>query len=286
MKREEYLGRKEIVRGVREKGWCVNGAHKSDTQDNFLESMKEHYRNEAKVNYEQVLDAKAWRQILGVGNLAGEGQSQRCDEALNVMFNGIPSLLGLRKDHKVYEDVIRGPPLRPLCNGNLGPNAPLANLLAKFLRCVRSGIYENNPSEVLSTEEVLHLVQNFNQEVAQIPRRQPGRAGKCPPIQTDEIVVGSMDIKALYPNCKILETAKVIEQAVRSCDLEFKGIDRKFLCQFVSVLMKGEIPDKRLQRYLQVPKSRTTINSFISKQSDHQVHGPQRNQLGTFSQKM
>ena len=82
------------------------------------------------------------------------------------MFNGILSLLGLRKHHKVYEDLVRGPPLRPLCNGNLGPNAPLANLLAEFLRCERSGIYGNNPSEVFSTEKVLHLIQNFSQEVA------------------------------------------------------------------------------------------------------------------------
>ena len=67
---------------------------------------------------------------------------------------GIPDLDGYRKDHKVFNNVILGPPCRPVCNAKLGPNAPFANILSRFLRPVREGVQQSLKTEVLSTEEV------------------------------------------------------------------------------------------------------------------------------------
>ena len=60
----------------------------------------------------------------------------------------------LRKDHKVYVDLIRGPPLRPLCDGKKGPNAPLANLQCRLIKAVREGVCDQVDTEILSIEEL------------------------------------------------------------------------------------------------------------------------------------
>ena len=94
-----------------------------DTKEKkFLDSMKEHYENETKIGMTQVHEAErllnnhsfAWCKILGIGSLAGENQPQRIKDAMRVDFNSIPSMLGLRKDHKEYDDSTKVPSLRPL----------------------------------------------------------------------------------------------------------------------------------------------------------------------------
>ena len=66
---------------------------------------------------------------------------------------------GLRNNHKGGYDPVIGPALRPLINGRIGPNAVLANVLARFLRIVWSRLYEAGyNTEVISTEELLHYI--------------------------------------------------------------------------------------------------------------------------------
>ena len=74
----------------------------------------------------------------------------------------VPKMMGLRKDHKVYDDFVRGPKLRALVNGKVGPNSPLANLLTRLFVPVRFNLQQKVDTEILSTEELLHHVENFN----------------------------------------------------------------------------------------------------------------------------
>ena len=67
-------------------------------------------------------------------------------------------------------------------NGKLGPNAPLANLLARVLRPVRSDLQEKLiTTEVLSTEEVLHYIEKFNIKEKEFGRPNLPRGCKAPP---------------------------------------------------------------------------------------------------------
>ena len=59
--------------------------------------------------------------ILNFGAQAGKGQSKRARNAQVVKHSSVPNLDGFRKDHKQYDDPIRGPPLRPLCNAKVMP---------------------------------------------------------------------------------------------------------------------------------------------------------------------
>ena len=209
--RAEAEGRREIAQGVKDKNWMLYGTDKSgrlvlDTRANFLECMKPHYEGDRVISYERVLQSeplinnhtKAWVKVLNMGMHAGDGQPRRIQEALKVTHSNVAHLKGFRKDHKRTPDPTIGPPLRPVADGKVGPNAPLANLMTRLLKPVREGIHKKVPTEILSTEEALHLIEKFNNEVGDhVARVQPTRANKTPPMQTGSIQVGSMDVTAL-----------------------------------------------------------------------------------------
>ena len=229
--------------------------------------------------------SKAWAKLLNMGMNAGNFQPRRIKEALTVKNSNVAQLRGLRKDHKVTHNAVAGPPLRPLCNGKVGPNAPLGNLMARLLKTVRSGMAQNQlNTEVLSTEEVLYHLEQFNNEARnEVQRMQPGRGCKVPGIQNEEVVIGSMDVAALYPNCKVAPTVNKVEESINQCGLEFEQINKSFLTKFVSVLTRGEVQDEEVRRFVQVPKPRTTLNSYMKRQSEDQFQGPPMEQLGNLT---
>ena len=90
----EMLGRQEIQRGVKDKGWMLYCTDKSgklclDTRENFINSMRPHFENEQEVQYSAVLDSekvsnnytKSWVRILGLGLNAGHNMQKRIGDA-------------------------------------------------------------------------------------------------------------------------------------------------------------------------------------------------------------
>ena len=288
--RKEAMGRDEIRRGIKEKGWLLYGCDKSgklcsDTLDNFHSCMEEHYAQEIKSNIQNVHDhennlnnhSKSWATTLKFGSEAGDGQHLRIQGALKVNKSTVPKMMGLRKDHKVYDDFVRGPKLRALVNGKVGPNSPLANLLTRLFVPVRFNLQQKVDTEILSTEELLHHVENFNssRDAQNLgARRNPSRGCKTPPLQSQNVCIGSMDVKALFPNCKSRGTCIAIKEAFQSCDLEFESVDKPFLLKFVSILMRGDSGDRQLNQFLQTPKNRTTLNSYLKRRAESQFLEP------------
>ena len=158
--------------------------------DNFNTSMKPHYDQEIRSSIDDVRrsentlnnHSKSLAKILQLG--------KECNQrALMVFQSSIPAMQGLRKDHKGGYDPVKGPALRPLINGRIGPNAVLANVLARFLRTVRPGLYEAGyNTEVISTEELLHYITLENEKLGDdIQREQPRRGCRPPSFQSPEI---------------------------------------------------------------------------------------------------
>ena len=83
-----------------------------------------------------------------------------------------------------------------------------------------------------------------------------------------------MDVKALYPSCRVARTTKLIIESFRKADLEFTEVNIPFLLKFVSVITKGVTGNPELDAYLQVPKARTTLNSWLKRKSEAQFQGP------------
>ena len=76
--------------------------------------------------------------------------------------------------------------------------------------------------------------------MTQVPNPQPSR--KCKnnvKLQSNNRVIGSMNVAALYPNCKSKESSANIERAVKRCGLLFRDIDKEYLVKYVKYsLMK------------------------------------------------
>ena len=54
--------------------------------------------------------------------------------------------------------------MRPLCDGKLGPNAPLGNLVSNLLRPVREKLDMKIGTELINTEELTQVIEQFNDE--------------------------------------------------------------------------------------------------------------------------
>ena len=81
-------------------------------------------------------------------------------------------------------------------------------MLSKIIKPIRNCLNEDLKTEVQSTEELLSAVAECNGgDISGLPQRtNPVRGCKIPPMQSQEVVVDSMDIVALFPSCKMSGT--------------------------------------------------------------------------------
>ena len=168
-------GLDEIKDGITNKDWMIYSSDKSgkivlNRKENFLACMEEHFGCDQIVSpqtvrkTEEVLNdhARSWRSVLNIGEAAGTGQPRRCNRALVGNYLTIPTLQGLRKDHKgdIGGDPVKGPKLRPLAAANKAPNAALGNLLANILKAVGNSISKKIGAEIISTEELKRGIED------------------------------------------------------------------------------------------------------------------------------
>ena len=95
-----------------------------------------------------------------------------------------------------------------------------------------------------------------------------------PPLQSNKLVIGSMDVDALYPNCKANTAANSIEECFRMAKLNFDNIDKSLLIGVVSVLRNGDCGDIHLNEFLMMPKHQTTLRSYLKQRLPTQFTGP------------
>ena len=73
--------------------------------------------------------------------------------------NGIPPLYGLRKDHKVITDVIKGPPSGPVCGAVTSCNFRISYFLSQIIK----PLIQEAPECCDSTVDLLSRIHAVNQ---------------------------------------------------------------------------------------------------------------------------
>ena len=228
------MGYKEIKNGVENRGWIIYTSDKSgklvlDTYENFVRCMEPHYSDHQETSMENVskaedklnLHSKNISKILSLGKNAGHNQKSRCQMALKVVDSGVPDLDGLRKDHKKFSDPVKGPPLRPLCNGNIGPNAPLGNILSNFVKVIRTELADKIGTEAINSEVVLNMFDRFNSMRESRLDKRSRLNRNCRVESTyecqelDKWILGSMDVRALYPSITIKLAQEAIIESIK-----------------------------------------------------------------------
>ena len=255
--------------GVKRKGWLLGATDKSgklvlDLKDNYLLAMNKHAHKDILSSMEEVATSEgilyshstAICKIFGYGRGAGESEPDRIIESLKPVMSGVPALVGSRKDHKVGWDPTIGPPTRPICNAMLGPNSGLGNLTSRALRPIKAALNKQANTTVCSTEELLREFQGLNTELSMITDVSQRPQRTCKDVQVkDQLVVGSMDVAALYPSCKIRETQDIIRKVFTKGVIEYTNIDINTMTRYLA-LTQGRTSTP-LDKYLPIPK-RTT----------------------------
>ena len=156
-------------------------------------------------------------------------QKDCVQSAAKSTLSSIPPLAILLKDHKPGPDK----PVRPLCRSAESPNGPLSELTSDVMNIVANELNSRQLTEVKSTEEMCSILDSINDRI------QPdfNCLEECGVIEQNllsshnlsqhpdhlpEIVIGSMDVKALYPSLDIDHSSQIIEKLISESQVNFE----------------------------------------------------------------
>ena len=172
-----------------------SGRFSVDTPDNYKLASIPHTEGDEGISKKEYVDlekiinahSSMWTRILNLGKDKKDKDRFRS----NMITRNSPyaPLYTLRKDHKKYDNENDGPPVRPVCGADSTYNYKLSHLITKVLERV---IYEENTT-CESTEEILAEFNSLNTQ------------GVC-----EGFVLGSADVKALYPSLDIPFTVEIV----------------------------------------------------------------------------
>ena len=181
------------------------------------------------VKLESILSAtsSSLARVLKIGNKWG--QQDRVQSAAKSTLSSIPPLAILLKDHKP------GPnkPVRPLCRSAESPNGPLSEMTSDVMSLVANELNSRQKTEVKSTEEMCAILDSINDKI------QPDYSclEQCGPIEQaklsahnisehpntlPQLVIGSMDVKALYPSLDIDHSCEIIDKLIANSQINFE----------------------------------------------------------------
>ena len=129
----------------------------------------------------------------------------------------ISALKGFPKDHKKAENEEVGPPMRPVCGASEGINAEVGELIGEVIDVLaEEEDRENGGFLSESGEDMCWRFEKVNEEL----RKEENR-GKT-------FVVGSLDVKALYPSLEVKRSAQLIRELVERSEVRV-DVDKREL---------------------------------------------------------
>ena len=221
---EKLKKRKDIVCFQTDK----SGRFSVDTKESYVEATMPHVIGdeivEEAVHLRAQKDANAhstlWVRMMSAGHFTGTNRGRgmlRVRDSMTVENHGHAPLYSLRKDHKDFDDPVRGPPTRPVCGGSAAFNHKLSHYLGLILRPV----WQEAETVCQSTEEMLAAIKKLNE------------SGEL----DADCTIGSADVKALYPSIDVnLAAEKVAEVFLESgVEVDESSIDKRELGLYLSL---------------------------------------------------
>ena len=199
--------------------------------DNYIEQMKPHLRDDPHVTtdeqntMERTLTGHAiqWGRILKMGRRGDNNNNNdkhwtRIKSALTTNTAFTPPLYGLPKDHKKLQEGRgdQGHPVRLVCGATESMNGPLSDVLSEILTTLGDEMDETIDTLCLSTEEMCHALEAFNQKVSEDHQSN-----------IEEPVTFSMDVAAMFPSLDIAEVARAVNEEFVNSDLEIEVDERE-----------------------------------------------------------
>ena len=145
----------------------------------------------------------------------------------------------------------------------------------------------NTKTGLVNVEELCRFIEDINKILktkinqSRTCRNKP----KIPPLQeVYNIVIGSMDVEALYPSITRRMAIAAITKAIIESKPKWESIDYKLLSKYIGITHEWDIiTAHKLENVIQKPKTKTSLNSFSNpsartKECNHenQFHPPIR----------
>ena len=118
------------------------------------------------------------------------------------------------------------PPLRPVCGANVGQGTRLGEVLCIVLERVADTI--PSESEIVSTEELCHKIVEANKELKGLDW------------DNKQLIVGSLDVKALYPSLEVADTSEICKNMVEESDIKFE-VDSEALGRYIRLAVEDSV---------------------------------------------
>ena len=240
LSREQIEGARSLSERINKKEIIVYQTDKSgklsvDTVDNYIEASKAHFQDKTiskkearRVETEINAHAVFWVRMLRAG--VENNDNDRYVRSMRSHYSKISEAYTFRKDHKVCTDEVKGPPVRPLCNGSDSIVRRFSYLICKILREVNR--YKESACD--STEDMLAAVRESNERLK----------------NKNEVVLGSADVKALYPSLDIPFTINVVCQEYYNSKISFEGVDTEEMGLYLSLnRTTSYLKEKGLYKY-------------------------------------
>ena len=214
-----------------------------DTQENYAEAAKPHIENDVVVTKKEYEDVEKlvnahsvfWTRMLRAGEKTGD--QERYKRSMKTENSKTSTLYVFRKDHKPCDDNEKGPPVRPLCDVSDSYGHKLSYLISNILKEVT----DKEQTVCDSTEDMLAGIQQANDSGM---------------IQEDT-VIGSLDVKALYPSLDLDHTIETAAEEFRRSDVEIDGVDDEELGLYLSLSRsKDYLREKGISEFCPKRKSK------------------------------
>ena len=231
MTSQQKRGLKSIIGKINNKEMVIFVTDKSDRNsvdnpENYRQTGDPHIQGDESITRKEYGEIEknmnahsvAWIRMLNAGVL--ENDQKRIKDNMITTDSAIPPLYTSRKDHKAHGDMDLGPPTRPVCGITSSANKRISHLLSIVL----SEIWKRDEESVcMSTEEMVSEIDRLNIIVS-----------------TKRIVVGSTDVKALYPSLDIPFTVSKVCETIDESGVVFEGLWYKEIGLYLSINCTNE----------------------------------------------
>jgi hypothetical protein len=242
----EKSGLKSLKKRIEQDGIVVYQTDKSgrftvDAIHNYREACHTQTENDPTVNqnfYEKIqkqanAHSTFWVRILRTGEETG-GQA-RIKGNILVQDCTLPPLYALRKDHKHIVNPVNEQGVRPICGAVSAYNRKLSYLMSFIL----NEVWKEAESVCMNIEEMLADFKRLNVDHI-----------------TEDIIVGSADVKALYPSFDVTFTVEKVCEIFHSSSIKVIGIDTEELGLYLALNeTEAELGDLDILRFCPTRKT-------------------------------
>ena len=203
------------------------------TNEDETISEKDHHQAQKDINAHAII----WTRITKAGsNNKNKTSIDRIKANLLIENSDYAPFYTLRKDHKPCDDNIKGPKTRPVCGGSNAYNSKFAHFISMIIR----PLWQDEETVCTNTEEVMAKFNEINKRDIE-----------------SELLVGSADVKALYPSLDIEHASQIVAETFYESEYTIEEVDTRELSLYLSLnLSPEELEEENIAQYCHKRKTK------------------------------